>query len=403
MGNMNINLIGAFDRNNYGDLLFPIIAEKMLLQINKDKGNQLELDFEFVSIRDSDLSAIGAKRTKGISYLNGKTNTVSIITGGEVLGTSFMGMDLCYEHPGIYDFSLRGFNKLFGDSLINQYLTRKYKTEQEFPWIPSINHFQKNKVIYNSVGGTNIDQNNKRLVSNINFAMKFSSYFSVRDTKTKDILANIDESNAQKVKVSPDSAIIMSKLFPKEFLINNLSNEVVEYLNKKRNYIIFQVSKKIGKGKEQEIASVLSKLSKDLKLDIILLPIGRANAHEDHIALQKIASYMDSDYYIPKMNTIFDTMYLIATSKLYVGTSLHGAITAISYDIPHMAFTDKIVKLNEFLFSWNTTDVVSTSLNELILNSKKLINNHQSIRSRDAMFKKVEKNFVNIYDAILES
>lgn len=400
MESTNINLIGAFDRNNYGDLLFPIIAEKMLLKINNNRNLDRDLNFQFVGLRDSDLSAIGGKKTKEIEYLNDKSNNVTIITGGEVLGTNFMGMDLCYEHSGIYDFSVKSFNKIFGNTLINQYLTSKYKTDQEFPWIPSINHFQRNKVIYNSVGGTNIDLNNKKLIINIGNALKMSKYFSVRDIKTKDILTKIDAINAQNIKVSPDSAIVMSQLFPIEYLNKNLSHEVEKYLSKKRGYITFQVSKKIGKGKEQEIAQVLSDLSRDLNMDVILLPIGRANAHEDHVALQKIASYMEEDYYIPSMNTIFDTMFLIATSKLYVGTSLHGAITAIAYDIPHMAYTDKIIKLNEFLISWKTTEIISTNLDKLNVNAKQLINNHHTIASREKMFKEVEDNFNNIYDAM---
>ncbi|MGY0202722.1 polysaccharide pyruvyl transferase family protein, partial [Acinetobacter soli] len=41
--------------------------------------------------------------------------------------------------------------------------------------------------------------------------------------------------------------------------------------------------------------------------------------------------------FLPESNTIFDTAYYIANSSGYTGTSLHGAITAIAYEVPHAA------------------------------------------------------------------
>lgn len=54
----NINIIGAFDRNNYGDLLFPIIIKEVLLK----KG--IAGNFNFFALKESDLSNVGALPTK---------------------------------------------------------------------------------------------------------------------------------------------------------------------------------------------------------------------------------------------------------------------------------------------------------------------------------------------------
>jgi hypothetical protein len=54
----NINIIGAFDRNNYGDLLFPIIIESTL----KKKG--IENQFYYYALSKTDLSKVGALPTK---------------------------------------------------------------------------------------------------------------------------------------------------------------------------------------------------------------------------------------------------------------------------------------------------------------------------------------------------
>lgn len=55
-----INIIGAFDRNNYGDLLFPIIIEKTL----KKKG--IKNEFNYYALNKTDLSEVGAFPTKRI-------------------------------------------------------------------------------------------------------------------------------------------------------------------------------------------------------------------------------------------------------------------------------------------------------------------------------------------------
>ena len=44
---------------------------------------------------------------------------------------------------------------------------------------------------------------------------------------------------------------------------------------------------------------------------------------------------------------------MISEAAFYLGTSLHGAITAISFAVPHMPFTNQVVKLKEFLMTWD--------------------------------------------------
>jgi hypothetical protein len=54
-------------------------------------------------------------------------------------------------------------------------------------------------------------------------------------------------------------------------------------------------------------------------------------------------TYFDAD-------NIWDIMYLIANSKCYIGTSLHGAITASSYCVAHVGL--KVEKLGAYLATW---------------------------------------------------
>ena len=46
-------------------------------------------------------------------------------------------------------------------------------------------------------------------------------------------------------------------------------------------------------------------------------------------------------------------MYLIANSRFFAGTSLHGNITAMSYAVPHIGLNREISKLDNYLKTWD--------------------------------------------------
>ena len=79
-------------------------------------------------------------------------------------------------------------------------------------------------------------------------------------------------------------------------------------------------------------------------------PIGKALDHDDHEALHGLGKLVKSPFTYFDADTIWDIMYLIANSKCYIGTSLHGAITAMSYAVPHVGL--KVEKLSAYLGTW---------------------------------------------------
>jgi polysaccharide pyruvyl transferase WcaK-like protein len=44
---------------------------------------------------------------------------------------------------------------------------------------------------------------------------------------------------------------------------------------------------------------------------------------------------------------------VIAQAAVFAGTSLHGAITAISYAVPHVGLRDCVPKVDTFLADWD--------------------------------------------------
>ena len=181
----SINIIGAFDRYNYGDLLFPIIIEEYIKKYNCELIKKYEL--EYYALVHSDLSKVGGKKTKALSDLYNKNvekGSYLIVSGGDVLAARIgnMDIDLCKSFKEmIYKKTLR---KLQG---IENFEKKSKPRHLDF----KDNFVNGNlKVIYNAVGGSTIDKLPPKDQSFIMGAMKNSSYISVRDNKSKENIVN---------------------------------------------------------------------------------------------------------------------------------------------------------------------------------------------------------------------
>jgi len=337
-----IYLFGPHDRFNYGDLLFPILLEYAI-------GLKSNNDYLFIkaSIVDSDLSKRGA--FKSVSYKKFKKginpNDILIVTGGQSLKArwkillSFIKWwyNEIAKRPRIFKI-FKKFNlekKIFGAG-------------SEFPFCINKNEYHESiKIMYNSVGG-GVDLNESQ-IKNLND----SDYVAVRDLMSFNFLK---EKLSRQVHLVPDSAIILSDVFPLEGILkrNFLKNtRVVNFIEKKENYIFFQISKARVNNKLDDIVKELEALSKKSLNRIVLCPIGTALGHEDHKALKIIHQKLNCKKAFFDSPTLQDILLLLIHSKLYIGSSLHGAITAMSYGIPYITLDKRQKKIQSYLKTWS--------------------------------------------------
>jgi hypothetical protein len=385
-----INILGAYDRHNYGDLLFPIILKEVLTAA---LGDRYEL--HICGISRSDLTRYGALKTKSIGDLYELINkndksSILLIAGGDVLTAQWSSILLSLNHKA------RIFMK--GATITNRFLNRNKLAKfilggkSELPFVINKSDFPGlQKVIYNSVGGTNFQK-----LENRDDRPLSADYISVRDQK---LYIAIKERN-KSVELIPDSAIIMSKFYPVNELIKSVHPRVKE-LSQKQPFVFFQINKQLASNSEAYLARILKTISHQHNLKICLCPIGRANHHEDHIPLKRIHDLLkDESFYIDEPS-IWDTMYLIASSKIYIGSSLHGAITAMSYNTPYMGI--KVSKLNDYLKTWsfeplnkvhNFSEISSAFSDILTIEKEKLSS------SRDTQIELIEQSFNQIVNVI---
>lgn len=344
----NVYFLSASDRINYGDLLFPIICKK----VYRDKN----IRFFNYGIINSDLSSFGA--LPGRSYKDLKKAVSQgggniLVGGGEVLFADWQVL-LSYLYP-IYNklIKYRNFRRLNNWFALDQKFFNK--TQNPFPFI--IEKSWGGNVFYNAVGGVSKESLKKIDKKVVLDSLKSAKHLSVRDYRT---LNKLLESGI-KAKLVPDSAIILSDFFPKKDLKKNIKH----ILPLPKSYLFVQVGKNCAPYNTSEFVNDLQKIGKEMNLEILLCPIGLASGHEDHVILRELRDLSaDLKYYHPK--SIYDIMSLIAFSKGYIGTSLHGAITAQSYGVPFIPLNRKLKKVEGYFKTWTSGNIKgSLEFNEI--------------------------------------
>lgn len=326
MSQKNIYILSASDRYNYGDLLFPIILSKELEKLG---------DYKFFNVATikSDLSKQGALPTQNYRALYKATgqNNYLIVAGGEVLGANW---------TRLYSFLKPLYHKIYTKTkrkhLLESFLKRLTGNKRNpIPFIPLADELlKKHRVIYHAVGGAGISCH--YLKDRIAGAFSKTKYISLRENETfKDVKVNLGIDHAQ---LTPDTAILMSDYYNTN--------------NKQQDYIAFQIGRyKLG-ATLYEIKEQLELAHKISGLPIYLLPIGNCPGHEDPVPLRWLEKNLNCPckYIVPANIEVI--MQTIASAKLFIGTSLHGIITAMSFCVPYIGVNPSIGKMQHYLKTW---------------------------------------------------
>lgn len=332
-------ILAPNDRFNYGDLLFPHILDFYF----KDIVDELV----FCSTTESNLSKFGGIPTYSFHSLyevNATDQNYLIVGGGDSLCISWMQV-LSFVDKKIDWFTALD-HKLHTHLFFKTYTQLRYRYKTFFPFSIGKNELRNfTKVMYNSLGGSMLEfhrdlLDNPRVIE----VLRNVDYLSLRDTQTSAIL----NSKGIKNVVVPDSAILMSDVFSEVSLARNLSVDSNRFQNKK--YLFFQTN--LYFLNLDAYVALIEKIIDKYQLGICLCPIGTASGHSDDIALAKIYNLLKrkDNVLLVTFPNIYDIMWLIKHSALYVGTSLHGTITALSFGVPFVAHGP--LKLKNYLETW---------------------------------------------------
>jgi len=359
----NILVFGAYDRYNYGDLLFPYIVEYHLKDI--DTINSIK----YYSVKQSDLSEFGGKKTQNLTDLyneciNVLCENIVIIAGGETVGVTWDSYYTSLYKKGVALRKL--FAKIRLNKLFNIYAKIILHGKGYFVFSIDKKSFKNiSKIIFNANGASSI--NDIPIKSFLTPILNNVDYLAVRDDKSYFNLKCLSINSY----VFPDSAILISEIFPVDFLEKKVKQGIIDYINK-TEYVVFQINLINAKKYFSDIATSLTKLKNNHNVDICLCPIGLAHGHNDIEGLNIIEKKLKFKVSIFREVSIWDIMMLISRSKAYIGTSLHGVITAMSYAVPYIGIYPN--KLDSYLQTWGVdgskkcvdTDKIHLKFRELL-------------------------------------
>lgn len=111
------------------------------------------------------------------------------------------------------------------------------------------------------------------------------------------------------------------------------------------NYIIAHVNSRYMDSIE-ECAKSLDILASKLAAKIILLPIGPC--HGDIDTAHQISALVQNNCEVENPESLKRFIQLISSATLYIGSSMHGFITACCYDTPSLLVLNKDTNMNKF-------------------------------------------------------
>ena len=342
-------LLGAFDRFNYGDLLFPLVVRNELAICSPTTKTAVH------ALVDSNLARYGALETQSLRaiYKPGALSPgdVVIFSGG---GT--IGVDWTYMHANLLgkqgNAALYYLQRLFGKKAVNALSRRRFGARAPFPWVAGPEDFPVPvKVAFNAIGGSEFSRLPAPIQEQTLERLGKAAFLSVRDAETRRLFLPLE--NRLPVELAPDSAILMSEQFPVLWLEKQASSDHKQLLDS-GPYVCFQCNLNYAKDQFDLISSSLESIYKQHGLRAILLPIGRYVGLDDQIALRAIQERMRTPARtVSDEASIFEIMLTIARANLFLGTSLHGNITSQSFAVPHLGLSDHPCKVDFYLETWD--------------------------------------------------
>jgi hypothetical protein len=351
-----ISHLGTFDVENYGDLLYPIIFSHLL-----NKRASLQVSHYSPLAVEAPHEAGFETRSIMTLFDPGAGPHTLIVGGGDLLRTDWEVVASHYStnSGGSYERLRRSIGPL---NALDYLLRTKIPRLQPAAFYAG--RFRSRWMNYSAAGPFLIDSDKLARGSSISYlSCGVPHDFTLQEKEdVKRVLDQArfiylrDEQSAEKLRragvkreihVAPDLAITLSDQFDQERL-EKRGREIVSRLGIETDtsFLCFQCKPYPGFN-EGEIVKELKRYQERANRRVVLLPIGYC--HGDAQFLRTLARHSEGTLKYANVFSITDIMSVIVASELFVGTSLHGNITAASYGIRHLLGPLPVDKADGFL------------------------------------------------------
>jgi hypothetical protein len=314
-------LFGAFDRHNFGDLLFPHLLAALL------PGRT----FAFAGLAERDLRAFGGHRVAPLVL----GSTQLIHAGGELLTCSaWQAAVMLLEPAAAADAISR-----YGDdpAAAAAWAARQLGTSRSMPYVVGCDALAPGgKLVFNAVGGVDWDFLAAAQRAEVKAALREADWLSVRDHVTQAAL----RAEGIDAPLCPDPAVMVADCFGETIRQHQNAGPVKAVLDAfPHGYLACQFSADFADDASLDaLAHGLSRAAAATGLGVALFRAGAAPWHDDPALYEKLRRRLPPGIarLFPSLH-LWDICALIAASRGVVCSSLHGRIVALAYGLPRVS------------------------------------------------------------------
>ena len=318
-------LFGAFDRHNFGDLLFPHLLATLL------PGRELR----FAGLAERDLRPWGGHKVEALAALAGEFagQPVDILhVGGELL--------TC----GAWEAAVM---LLPADQVQATVARLDNQPQQRLAWardmlgVPAlapyvVGHglFPQARLLFDAVGGMDLDGRDAALRAEVLGKLRAATDLSVRDLRSQALLQAVGIA----ARLLPDPAVLVQALFGARIGRHATLGEVARIRQAfPHGHLAVQFSADFADDASlAAIAAQLDRAAQAHGLGVALFRAGAAPWHDELECYRRTAARMRAPMRIVASLNLWDICALIAGSRGFLGSSLHGRIVAMAYALPRL-------------------------------------------------------------------
>ena len=214
-------------------------------------------------------------------------------------------------------------------------------------------------VAYAGVGGVDLDATEPGLRAEVLANLAAADAVGVRDRRT---LAHLEAAGVT-ARLMPDPAVMIAELFGERIRRHARAGEVAQVVDAfPQGYLAVQFSADFGDDATlSAIAVQLDRVAAAAGFGVMLFRAGAAPWHDEPEILHRAAARMRAaPVRVFESLDVWDICALIAVSRGYCGSSLHGRIAAAAFALPrvnlrHPACAEGAGKQAAFAAAWDDT------------------------------------------------
>lgn len=324
--------IGAYERDNFGDLLFQMVTDTYLADV-ADVVYAAPFAADMTDLTGLDVPAFGP-------LLESESFDAVWTVGGEVGGTS---VDYAYKAAmGSEVFAE------YSDSTLEErratLASHMGSVHVDSPYLPRPSAYARNVTaasVVNSVGVAAVKRLPAVRKAAVTGILREATFVSVRDRLASDVLSSAGIEHTLEPDLIHSIALTRPRAADSE----------------PGDYILLQISD--GHLKKYSLASFAQAIIDSPALaahPIRLFLAGTAPGHDSVASYQKIidrvlAADPSRDITVSSSLKPWDRVDEIAGAKLWIGGSLHGRIVSCAYGVPRVSIAKR--KLDEYAQTWD--------------------------------------------------